>query len=521
MKIINISIVVFLMAVSISVSAQKINVDTHVAVTDRQDENTYAVIISNEHYQFEESVPYACNDGATFKLYCEKTLGIPEKNIKYVEDATLNVMKFNLLWLENIMKVKNGEARAFVYYSGHGMPDEDSKKAYLLPVDGFSTEPSTGYSTEDLYKLLGNMPSRGTVVLLDACFSGAKREGGMMKSSRGVAIRAKNTPLQGNMVVFSAAQGNETAYPLKSKEHGMFTYFLLEQLHNNKGYMTLGELSDNVTRLVAETSIKENEKIQTPSVAASEGAKGWRSWKMASQRANNYVNIPKVLGNNKNAYAASQNSSASTLPKALDLSAGGAFSLAGVVCEMVCIEHGSFVMGTKDVQNSSSSFSMNQPAHRVSLNSYAIGKTEVTQELWEAVMGYNPSVNKDPKRAVENVSWDACQQFLEKLNALCNTNFRLPTEAEWEYAAQCSNTYSSLGLKDMTENVDEWCQDYYARYEQMNQSNPKGPKMGFQRVVRGASNGNVAKALRVRQRGHMKATDSASTVGFRLAHDVK
>ena len=116
------------MLASGTANAQQGNVDTHIAVTDQQDENTYAVIISNEHYQFEEPVPYANNDGATFKLYCEKTLGIPEKNIKYVEDATLNVMKFNLQWLERIMKVKNGEARAFIYYSGHGMPDEDSKK---------------------------------------------------------------------------------------------------------------------------------------------------------------------------------------------------------------------------------------------------------------------------------------------------------------------------------------------------------------------------------------------------------
>ena len=143
---------------------------------------------------------------------------------------------------------------------------------------------------------MGDMPSKGTVVLLDACFSGAKREGGMMKSSRGVAIKAKNSPLHGNMVVFSAAQSNETAYPLKSKEHGMFTYFLLEQLHNKKGFITLGELSDNVTKMVAETSIRENDKSQTPSVAAAADAEGWRNWYMANQEASRYVNIPKALG---------------------------------------------------------------------------------------------------------------------------------------------------------------------------------------------------------------------------------
>lgn len=521
MKRVYICFTAILTAVSITTRAQQGNVDTHIAVTDQQDENTYAVIISNEHYQFEEPVPFACNDGAIFKLYCEKTLGIPEKNIKFVEDATLNVMKFNLQWLERIMKVKNGQARAFVYYSGHGMPDEDSKKAYLLPVDGFSTEPSTGYSTEDLYKLLGGMPSKGTVVLLDACFSGSKREGGMMKSSRGVAIKAKSEPLQGNMVVFSAAQGNETAYPLKSKEHGMFTYFLLQQLHDKKGFVTLGELSDYVTKMVAETSIKENDKSQTPSVAAAANAEGWRNWKMANQEAGKYVNMPKTLGKKQGSSTTAEQPSEPTKSEGLDLSAGGAFSLAGVVYEMVRIDRGSFVMGTKEMPNSFSTFSMNQPAHRVSLNAYAIGKTEVTQELWQAVMGSNPSANKNPKQAVENVSWDDCQQFLKKLNALCGTNFRLPTEAEWEYAAQSASTYTSLGLKDMTAGVDEWCQDFYGRYTQMNQNNPKGPGMGFQRVVRGASNGNVAKARRASQRGHMRPTDVSSTVGLRLAHDVK
>ena len=175
----------------IETMAQQGNVDTHIAVNTQVDNNTFALIISNENYQFEEPVPFACNDGATVKRYLEKTLGVPEKNIKFVQNATLNVMKFNLAWLERIMGVKNGEARCFFYYSGHGMPDEASKKAYLLPVDGFSTEPSTGFGTDELYRRLGAIPSKATMVLLDACFSGAKRDGTMLASSRGVAIKAK------------------------------------------------------------------------------------------------------------------------------------------------------------------------------------------------------------------------------------------------------------------------------------------------------------------------------------------
>ena len=180
--------------------AQK-DVDTYVAVTDEEDPNTFAVIISNEHYKHEAAVPFALNDGAIFKRYLMKTLGVPEQNIKYVPDASLNDMNYNLSWLEKVINVKQKEA--------------------------YSTEPSSGLSTEVLYKRLGAMPASQTLVFLDACFSGSKREGDMMKAARGVAIKAKSAPVSGNMVVFSAAQGNETAYPLKSKEHGLFTYFLL------------------------------------------------------------------------------------------------------------------------------------------------------------------------------------------------------------------------------------------------------------------------------------------------------
>ena len=271
------------------------NVDTSVKVSDYEDPNTFAVIISNEHYKHEAAVPFALNDGAIFKRYLMKTLGIPEQNIKYVPDASLNDMNYNLSWLEKVVKVKKQQARAIVYYSGHGMPDEDSKKAYLLPVDGYSTEPTSGLSTEVLYKRLGAMPASQTLVFLDACFSGSKREGGMMKSARGVAIKAKSSPVEGNMVVFSAAQGNETAYPLNSKEHGMFTFFLLAKLLESGGAVTLGELSDYVSENVAGTSIVINEKSQTPTVTAPLGSSEWRNWKMAENAATKLEAMPKFV----------------------------------------------------------------------------------------------------------------------------------------------------------------------------------------------------------------------------------
>ena len=168
------------------------------------------------------------------------------------------------------------------------MPDESSKEAYLLPIDGYSKSPQSGLSTKSLYQKLGKMQSQSIIVFLDACFSGAKRDGKMMASSRGVAIKAKDEPVGSNTVVFSAAQGDETAYPYKSQQHGMFTYYVLEKLQQSGGATTLGELSQYVTQQVKRKSVVENGKSQTPSVSYASNNDNWRNWKLASTAANKY-----------------------------------------------------------------------------------------------------------------------------------------------------------------------------------------------------------------------------------------
>lgn len=270
-------------------------VDTKIAVNNQTDDKTFVVIVSNENYKNEESVPFAKNDGEVFKVYCQKTLGIPEDHIRFSPDATLGEMNYAIYWLGNMLKAYDGEARAIVYYSGHGMPDESGKEAYLLPVDGFSQSTEGALSTKNLYKKLGDMNSKNIMVFLDACFSGAKRDGKMLASSRGVAIKAKTDPVGDNTVVFSAAQGDETAYPYKSQKHGMFTYYVLEKMQQSGGYTTLGELSDYVTQQVKRKAVVENNgKSQTPTVIASNGNSNWRNWQFASSKANKYENRSAV-----------------------------------------------------------------------------------------------------------------------------------------------------------------------------------------------------------------------------------
>ncbi len=263
------------------------DVDTRIPQNDNTDDKTFVLVIANEHYKHAEGVPYALNDGQMFALYCEMALGVPQKNIHRTDDATLNDMKHELQWLEGVMNAYAGEARAIVYYSGHGMPDEKSKDALLLPVDGYATDASSGLSTRTLYTALGAMPARQMLVFLDACFSGTKRDGDMLNKARGIALKTNVPQVKGNMVVFSAAQGVETAYPYNEKQHGMFTYYLLEKLQQSKAGVTLGELNDYVKTQVTRNSIVENGKSQTPTVQAPND--DWRSWKMAAKPAKKYT----------------------------------------------------------------------------------------------------------------------------------------------------------------------------------------------------------------------------------------
>ena len=259
----------------------KSDVDTNIPTTSSTADNTFAVIIANENYRREKEVEYALNDGKTFCEYCKQTLGIPEKNIRICTDATFLDMKAEVDWLTNISRMYGGDARLMFYYAGHGIPDEGSKDAYLLPVDGMGSNPSTGYKLSDLYAALGESNSKSSVVFLDACFSGAQRNGEMMASARGVAIKAKAAAPKGNMVVLSAATGDETAYPYYEKGHGMFTYFLLKKLQETKGQATLGEIADYVTTQVGRKSIVENSKSQTPTATASESlADDWKTMKL-------------------------------------------------------------------------------------------------------------------------------------------------------------------------------------------------------------------------------------------------
>ena len=169
-----------------------------------------------------------------------------------------------------------------VYYSGHGYPDQASQEAYILPVDGNASDiAKTGYSLKKLYTELGRLKLKSVIVFIDACFSGAQRTDAMLSQSRGVAIKPKSEAVEGNIVVLSASQGDETAHQLEEKGHGLFTYYLLKQLQATGGEVTFGELADYVTKMVKRQSVVINNKKQTPSVNADMNlGDSWRDIKL-------------------------------------------------------------------------------------------------------------------------------------------------------------------------------------------------------------------------------------------------
>lgn len=254
------------------------DVDVDIPITYGKNDKTFVVVVGNENYKSVSPVPYALNDSRIFKEYCEKTLGVPSQNIHYAPDATLNNIRAEVKWLKDIMEVYS-DAKIIFYYAGHGIPDEANHSAYLLPVDGYGTDVSTGYKLDLLYSELGKANQHVTV-FLDACFSGAKREGDMLVAARGVAIKTKSGSPQGNMVVFSASQGDETATANDNERHGMFTYYLLKKLKETQGNVTYGILGDYIRDNVKKQTVVSG-KLQTPTVTPSTSIQDdWRMWKL-------------------------------------------------------------------------------------------------------------------------------------------------------------------------------------------------------------------------------------------------
>ncbi|HOP04996.1 MAG TPA: caspase family protein [Tenuifilaceae bacterium] len=263
------------------------DVDINIPLVAGADPNRYALIIGNEDYssfqrglKTESDVAFAIHDAETFKEYAKNVLGISEDNIIFRKNATAIEMHRAISQINTIAKVNEGKAEIFVMYAGHGFPDEKTQEPYLVPVDVSGSDLQFAIKLTDFYAKLTEFPTKRVTVFLDACFSGGGREQGLL-AARAVKVRPKENPLAGNLVVFAAASGDQSAMPWEDKSHGMFTYHVLKLLKETQGNVTYGEMSDYLRTNVGTRSVIVNQKEQNPQTNISPSVeKNWKEWKV-------------------------------------------------------------------------------------------------------------------------------------------------------------------------------------------------------------------------------------------------
>ncbi len=258
------------------------DVDKNIPRNSQDNKNTFAYIVANENYKDFSRVPFALNDGESFKKYCLETLGLPKDNVRIFKDVTSGVMASVVEQMKNTAKYNQNENIIF-YYAGHGAPTVSTSDAYLVPVDAATVNGVVCYSLQQLYDEMGEMPTERVTVFLDACFTGRARDGEMLAANgeRLVEIRPKGNRLSGNVVVFSATSNNETAQPYHEQNHGFFTYFLLKKLQETKGEVTYAALQEYLGREVPRVTNNINTKAQTPTMITSPTlGSSWQNWKL-------------------------------------------------------------------------------------------------------------------------------------------------------------------------------------------------------------------------------------------------
>jgi hypothetical protein len=266
------------------------DVDKNIPLDTTTNNYKYALIIGNENYnkyqsglKSESNVEFAVNDAFAFKKYAESALGIPQDHITYITDALSTKMKSELdklVALSNIESMKKNIEIIF-YYAGHGFPDKETEKGYLIPVDVTGSSVTDGIALTELYKKLSNENIKKASIFLDACFSGGGRNEGIAPG-RGIMIKSKDEEIQnGNLVVFTASSGDQKSFAFKEKGHGMFTYYLLKKLQETKGNASFDELSKYIKDNVEQNSLLKNNSLQNPSILVSSKIGDiWKNWSL-------------------------------------------------------------------------------------------------------------------------------------------------------------------------------------------------------------------------------------------------
>lgn len=249
-------------------------VDSDIPETGRSQEDSFAFIFANENYNnFPNAAEFSINDGKTFAEYCRKTFGVPEKNVRYYEDATFGNMASALKKIADIADVYDGDASIIVYFSGLGFTDAKTQDAYLLPVDAsLSTLASTAYNIQELSSTLNKLNTKSTMLIIDAPLSGLDKSGKSLSSSRGVAIKNSVKASGGNLVILSSAGSQGIAYSSKKYAHSLYTYALLDYIKQQGGNCLIKDAIDYVTKWVKKETLNDYEHSQNPEIIVAPNA---------------------------------------------------------------------------------------------------------------------------------------------------------------------------------------------------------------------------------------------------------
>lgn len=271
--------------VEVSKASLSSDVDKNIPSGSVKNPNKFALIIGNEEYSqyqsglsTEANVAFARNDATVFREYVIRTLGFDESNVYFLTDATAGAMGQKIDLIGKMATKMGSQAELLFYYAGHGLPDEVTHIPYLIPVDVSATNLADAIPLSDIYKHFGETGAGKVTIFLDACFSGAGRQAGLL-SARSVKIKPASESLLGNTVCFSASSGEQSALPFKKEKHGIFTYYLLKKIQESQGNITCGALADYLKKTVSIESLKVNQKEQDPTVSVSPDAtERWEKW---------------------------------------------------------------------------------------------------------------------------------------------------------------------------------------------------------------------------------------------------
>ena len=242
-----------------------------------QNLDAYALIIGNEDYAsyqtglaVESNVPFAIKDAEVFKNYLLNMFQVKEGNVELLLNSTYREMNQAFSRLEKIMEVDGEGKEIIVFYSGHGMPDEENKDPYLIPVDVSGLNVKEGVSLKEIMNRLSDKPHKKLTIITDACFTGAGKKGALAKV-RGVTVVPNHPEISEKMVFLASSSGNESSLTDESRKHGLFTYFLLKYLKESSGNISIDALFKDVKKSVALEAIKKFNKSQTPDLIIGKG----------------------------------------------------------------------------------------------------------------------------------------------------------------------------------------------------------------------------------------------------------